>query len=211
VLYELRVNPNESKKFLCALAIKNKSSQSVSSIQLDVKGTLNTKIAGTSPSKVEFTLSPDQADTHNILFEIQSFEQPQKLNGNLTYTVGESERNKDFQLTVSSSSFVIPVKLQVEEFFAVLRGGPLALAGVDTKLESDFRSFVVNLAVLLRVELITMDDKGAALYGRSIQGHHVALYVKVPTPGTPVHIDVKSTSATLASSLANEVLSSFGR
>jgi len=210
VLYELRVNPNESKKFLCALAIKNRSQGDVSSIQVDIKGTLNTKISGGSSSKAEFTLSPDQADTHNILLDIQNIEQSQKLSGMLVYTANESTNSKDFQLIIPSSTFIIPIKLQVEEFFAVLKTGSLSLAGTDVKLESDIRTFVVNLAVLLRVELITMDDKGAALYGKSIQGHHVAVYVKVPPLNSPtVHLDIKSSSASLASSLASEVTGSF--
>jgi len=125
--------------------------------------------------------------------------------------LGEVAKSKDFQLIIPSSTFVIPVKLPVEEFFGILKGVPLSLAGTDLKIEGDFRTFVVNLAILLRVELITMDDKGAALYGKSIQSHHLAVYIKVPPPGVPAHVDVKSTSAPLASSLVSEMNANFQR
>ena len=99
----------------------------------------------------------------------------------------------------------------MEEFFGILKSGPLAIAGSDIRSEADFKSFIVSLAVLLRVELITMDDKGAALYGKSVQGHHVALYVKVPPQGSLAHVDIKSTSSPLALSLANELNVAFPR
>lgn len=112
-------------------------------------------------------------------------------------------------MSLPSSSFILPVKLSADDFFGVLRGNPLHLGAADIKPEGDFKTFIVNLATMLRVELITLDDKAATLYGKSIQGHHVALYVKVPTPGTPVHVDIKCSSAAYANSLASEVSAAF--
>lgn len=112
-------------------------------------------------------------------------------------------------MSLPCSSFILPVKLVAEDFFGVLRGNPLQLASADVRPEGDFRTFITNLATMLRVELITLDDKAATLYGKSIQGHHVALYVKIPTPGSPVHVDIKCSSSPYATSLASEVSAAF--
>ncbi len=44
-------------------------------------------------------------------------------------------------------------------------------------MEDGFRQFVVSLAMLLHVELI-IDDVGVSLFGKSVQGHPVAIYTR---------------------------------
>ena len=112
-------------------------------------------------------------------------------------------------MALPCSSFILPVKVSSEDFFDVIKNNSLQLASTDIRPEGEFKNFIVNLATLLRVELITMDSKAATLYGKSIQGHHVAFYIKTPTPGSPVHVDIKCSSSPFATSLASEISSAF--
>lgn len=162
--------------------MKGLANEEISEITFDVKATLNTKISAGSSKVANFTLQQGEQNNHSILFDIVSMEQVQKLNGVVSYKVngsidniltcfqvGSNSASKDFVLVLPSSSFIIPNKLEVEQFITLVKTGGLAHASCDVQPEGDFRSFVIQLATLLHVDLVTMDAATATLYGQSIQ------------------------------------------
>ncbi len=210
-IYELRVNPKQSKQIMAAFAFKNLASEAISNIEFSVPSTLNIKVADRSSVKPSFVLQPGEKNNHNIIFDIQSVQQPQKVTGSMSYTVGTTASNKkDFQLNMPVSAFIIPIKVSKEEFINILtEGGPYVLSStqVHVKAEEDFRTFVVALATLLHVELITL-EAAASFYGRSIQGHNVAIYVK-QLPNNMVSVDLKSNDGQIVNALTAEVTNYF--
>lgn len=82
------------------------------------------------------------------------------------------------------------------------------MASTSLKSEEDLRAFLVSLATLLHVELIILES-AASLYGKTVQGHHVAVYVK-PVNGA-VNVDLKCTDNLIAQALVAELNSFFPR
>jgi len=211
IIYELRVNPKQSKKIMAAFSFKNLSHEVVSNLEFTFASTMNIKISDQSSPKPSFVLQSGETNNHNIIFDINTFQQPQKLLGTVSYQTRSSFK-KEFQLIIPVSSFIIPVKLKKEEFINILtEGGPYVLSStqVHLKPEEDFRSFIVSLATLLHVELILLDNS-ASFYGKSIQGHNVAVYVK-QLPHSIVSVDLKCTDGQIVNSLTNEVSNFFPR
>jgi len=214
IIYELRVNPKQSKKIMGSFAFKNLSKESIGSIEFSIPSTLNLKVSDPSTAKPTIMLQPGDTNSHNIILDIQAVQQPLKVSGFVTYVIGSagSTLKKDFQLVIPVSAFIIPVKVTKEEFIGILtEGGPYVLSStqVHVKPEEDFRSFVVSLATLLHVELITLDT-AASFYGRSIQSHNVAIYVK-QLPNNIVSVDLKSNDGQIVNALTAEVNSFFPR
>jgi len=208
VIYELRINPSEPKKILVSFAFKNLSQEQISSIAFSIPGNMNSKMVQESSAQTSFTIPPGGTNTHNILFSCTSILQPQKLPGSVSYQVGSTPVKKDFQLVFPCSSFIIPVKLSSDEFIAILSQG-LGLSSADIKVPDDFRASVVQLATLLHVELI-ISDTGVSLYGKTIQNHSVAVYIK-PVANSVLHIDIKCSDGTFGGCLLNEVTALFPR
>jgi hypothetical protein len=82
------------------------------------------------------------------------------------------------------------------------------MSSTSLKAEEDFRAFLVSLATLLHVELIIFES-AASLYGKTVQGQHVAVYVK-PANGV-VNVDLKCSDNLIAQSLVNELNNFFPR
>jgi len=199
---------------MAAFAFKNLSREAISNIEFSIPSTLNIKISDQSSVKPNFVLQSGETNNYNIIFDIQSVQQ-QKVSGSISYTVGSSNSapsKKDFQLVIPVSAFMIPFKMTKEEFINVLtEGGPYILSStqVHVKTEEDFRTFVVSLATLLHVELITL-DAAASFYGKSIQGHNVAIYVK-QLPNNILSVDLKSNDGQIVNALTAEVNAFFPR
>jgi len=209
VIYELKVTPKDGKKVLVALAFKNLSQMQISNVEFVVPGTLNTKIAQDSSAKATFVMQSGDTTNHNIIFDCQNIQQPQKLPGTITYLADETPCMKDFTLQFPCSAFILPLKLEKEEFFKLLKEGTFSSSSIEVKLEDEFSTFVISLAMLLHAELISQDI-GASFYGKSVQGHQVAAYAK-PKDASTVRIELKCTDETMGKSLLNEIGQFFPR
>jgi len=150
-----------------------------------------------------------------MIFDCQSFSQCLKLSGSISYKVGEEGNGvKDFTLSVPSSSSVLPVKLEKENFVSLLRenSSTFQLNSTEIKLSSDnkqeFQSFIASLALLLHTELINQENGATSLYGKSVQGQHVALLVRSRDNGI-VSVQLKSNDDSFGKSLISEVNAFF--
>jgi len=208
LIYQLQTNPNEGKKILAAIAIKNLSREQINGIEFSIPGTLNSRVNPASNIKPPLVLEPAGTGTHNIIFDVQSIDQPQKLSGSVSYQVGGRPGKKDLQFLFPCSAFFLPIKLEKEDFVSIIRTNQFTLASTILKPEDEFNTFIVSLAILLHVELIIMDKEGrASFYGKSIQGHHLALLAK-PIPNG-VSVDLKCTEPNMATNLIAEVNNFF--
>jgi len=212
VIYELRVNPKQSKKIMASFAFKNLSKEAISELEFTFATTLNVKVADAAALKPTLVLASGETNNHNVIFDVQTILQAQKLSGSISYKVDNKSGKKDFQLMFPVSAFILPIKVSKEEFISILtEGGPYVLSStsVHVKPEEDFRAFVVSLATLLHVELIIMES-AASFYGKSIQGHHIAVYVK-QLPSNVISVDLKCTDGQIVNALISEINSFFPR
>jgi AP-3 complex subunit delta-1 len=212
IFYETKVNPKEPKKIMASFTLKNISQKEITDIEFDIPATLNSKMASESFSKINIHLLSGESNIHNIIFNILSIQQPIKLQGNILYKIEELSKKKDFQLVFPVSAFIIPIKVEKEQFVSILtEGGPFTLSSTDIKTEEDFKQFIISLAMLLRVELIILDT-GASFYGKTIQNHHIAIHAKPnSTKSGVIHIDIKSSDPIIGNSLVNEINKSFSK
>jgi len=197
---------------MASFSFKNLTREPISELEFAVPSTLNTKVAEQSSLKPSFVLGPGETNNHNVIFEVQTVQQAQKVAGSISYHVGDSDAKKEFQLILPVSAFILPIKVSKEEFISILtEGGPYVLSSTQchVKPDEEFRSFVISLATLLHVELIIMES-AASFYGKSIQGHHVAVYVK-QMPNSVVSVDLKCTDGQIVNGLISEINSFFPR
>jgi len=209
VIYELRVSPKDGKKIMAAFAFKNLSKKTITNIQFSVPATLNMKISNESAANVNVTMQAGETAQHNVIFDCNSIQQVQRLPGSLSYTADDAPFKKDFSIYIPCSAFILPVKLEKEQFFAALTSPTTKWVAnsLDVKLETDISSFIVSLAVLLHVELI-MQEGGISFYGRTVQGHEVAVYAKQKSEDA-IHIDLKCTDDQISKNLITEVSNVF--
>jgi hypothetical protein len=75
---------------MTAFAFKNLSRDSISNLEFIIPATMNIKIADQSSPKPAFVLAAGETNNHNIIFDIQSFQQPQRISGSISYQVLKS-------------------------------------------------------------------------------------------------------------------------
>jgi hypothetical protein len=102
---------------------------------------------------------------------------------------------------------VIPAKIEKEAFISLIKQGNLSNVATDVKVDNSFQSFVVSFALLLHLEVIIQQEGAASYYGKSIQGHDIAAYVK--TKDSIGHVEIRSTDESLGRNLINEVSNFF--
>eukprot|EP01114_Cavostelium_apophysatum_P002110 TRINITY_DN1183_c0_g1_i5.p1 TRINITY_DN1183_c0_g1~~TRINITY_DN1183_c0_g1_i5.p1 ORF type:complete len:1154 (-),score=375.58 TRINITY_DN1183_c0_g1_i5:267-3728(-) len=203
VIYELKVSPSNGKKMLISFAFKNLSQSELSGIEFAIPAVQDLKVASEAATKSDAVMQVGQTATFNLICDVQSIAQPTKLPGTISYKVGENTGKKEFTILVPSTSFILPVKLEKEQFISMIRENPLQLSSVDVKCSDDeFQKFIVSLAVLLHVEIIT--DSPVSMYGKSVQNHHVAVLVKPKDKGV-AGVQLKCTDDVLGKSLIAEV------
>jgi len=207
VIYELKVNPNESKKIMVGFAFKNLSLNPISNIQINVPGTLSVRVSSGSSTDANFSLNSGETNIHNVLFDCNNIQQSQRVPGTIQYNLGAQQFKKDFLLNLPSSSFLLPIKLAQEQFIDVLKSGTFAHSSSKVPLEKDFRSFVSQLSLGLKLEIVTFEPNMASFYAKSIQGHQIAVYTRLNE--NVVSVDLKCSDAVLATSLINEVNALF--
>lgn len=99
---------------------------------------------------------------------------------------------------------MIPIKLSAEEYINLLKNSSLALSSTKITMEKDYRAFVTQLSLGIKLEVVIFENSTASFYAKSIQGHHIALYTKLGE-GNIISVDLKCTDALLGTSLINEI------
>jgi len=208
ILYEIQLSILQSNQMVVQLQIKNLlTSGNVHNFEFNILSSLNTKLIQPNPIIPQFALQPQQVATLPLTFTINSITQLQKLKGSVTYTTQGNGQKLDFVIVLPCSAFVMPVKISIENFTDLLQGADCAFLS-STKIKKDFQSTLSLLSSLLHVALIELKNNTATFYGKTIQEHHIAVYVKDKNDSF-VQIDLKSSDSTLASSLISEISTVF--
>lgn len=76
------------------------------------------------------------------------------------------------------------------------------------KSQADFKTVVASIAANLHVEPVQVSGENASAYGRSVQGHHVALRLKAGAGGE-VAVDIKASDSSIGNALIQEVTALF--
>jgi hypothetical protein len=172
--------------------------------------------------KIDGKVNGGGIQQHNVVLDLTgSFTQPVKMSGDLSYKIVGSQNvlKLSFSGLIPVSAFVGGIKINKDGFVGLLKdAGPFKLASFDLlKLPGNATNFIQSLptlAALLRLEVAFSDEKQgiAALYGRTVAGHHILLYVKnVGDKKDCIHGDFKCNEGQVASSLSLEVIAAFGK
>lgn len=121
--------------------------------------------------------------------------------------MGSQQNKKDFLLNFPCSAFLLPIKLTKEQFIETLKSVSFAHVNTKIPIEKDFRTFVTQLSLGLKLEVVSFENATASFYAKSIQGHQIAVYSKVTE--NVATVDLKCTDATLGNSLMTEMNTLF--
>jgi len=165
-----------------------------------------------SPS---FSLSPNQFSTHPIIFQINTFLMPQKIAGILYYMVGGNKTVLNLQLSFPCSAFILPSQITKDQFGNILdpqsefnEGKSMHLSTTKLTVTEGLKSVLTILVGLMHLEIVDHIGNAGSLYGKSIQGHHVAVLAKQKSIDLVV-VDLRCSDETLCSSLISELTEHF--
>jgi len=208
VLTEIKVSPTEPNKVVAEIIIK------ATKALTGVKITLNTlpsnwSLIQAKPDSIA-SIGADKSEIFQMMFQLDKFVSSPKISATLVY----NESNKlDLQIPLTASSFILPNKITKDQYASIVDTNNLSsnftLQTANIKVtDGDQQQILIALAGLLHVQLIEALPNAATLYGKSIQGHHVALLVKTKNTGS-MSVELKTTDPTLAASLIAEVTARF--
>eukprot|EP01125_Pyxidicula_operculata_P007616 TRINITY_DN2586_c1_g1_i1.p1 TRINITY_DN2586_c1_g1~~TRINITY_DN2586_c1_g1_i1.p1 ORF type:complete len:1273 (-),score=465.08 TRINITY_DN2586_c1_g1_i1:117-3935(-) len=138
--------------------------------------------------------------------EVKAYE----LKSTLTYTSIESGSTEEKShsvnvvIVVPVTAFVKPENLDKSEFMNLLRTVASETKTVSIN-QADLAKAVTDLTGNFNVEVVEKDDEKASMYGKSLNGSHVAFLVKKGKSENSLVVAVKSNDAGLAASLVDEL------
>jgi len=205
IVYEIQLSVLQTNQAVVQLQIKNLlTNGTIQNFEFNILSSLNTKLLQPSPITPQIALSPQQTAILPLTFTLNSFSQLQKLKGSVTFTVQNVGQKLDFVIVLPSSAFIVPVKLSLENFTNLLKGPDCTFLQSTKTKTKDFQSVSSLLSTLLHVAPIELINTTATFYGKTIQDHHVAIYIKEVNDNF-IQVDLKCSDAALASSLISEI------
>jgi len=219
LVYSIVVSPSERNQISVAIEITNitdRNGVTLSELTFNISPTINLKLASDANLRLSGVLLPSQSKTHTIPFQLESFRLPQKLDSSLSYNNGSEKKRLVFQLNFPCSAFICGVKITTEQYASIVdsNGACEPWAGLlkvtlPREATSDVSRACALLQLLLNVELVEIVEGTASLYGQSIQGHPLALLLKLRPHDSSASINLKCSDQTLASSIASEIQDHF--
>jgi len=205
ILYEIQLSVLQTNQAVVQLQIKNLlTNGNIQNFEFNILSSMNTKLLQASPITPQIALSPQQTATLPLTFTLNSFAQLQKLKGSVTFTAQNVGQKLDFVIVLPSSAFIVPVKLSLDNFTNLLKGPDCTFLQTTKTKTKDFQSVSSLLSTLLHVAPIELINTTATFYGKTIQDHHIAIYIKEINDNS-IQVDLKCSDAALASSLISEI------
>jgi hypothetical protein len=196
----LRINPAEPNKVLINFDVRNRSSSALSNVNISLVELPQVKVASSIASR-------SSSSNGRLVVEVASPVRPLNLSGNASFLVGGSNCSVPLEVTIPASVFVQPLAISESQFASILTSGTqLFHAAANVHISGDSHSDITKLAELLHVKVIKNQD-AVALYGKTLQNHHVCILVKAKTGS--MSVDIKATDSTLSASLIAEVKKAF--
>jgi AP-3 complex subunit delta-1 len=213
--YSAKAQPSDANHLSLPVVFENTTDNlTISELSYHINGTMNTKLVrtsgGTGPVALSFTLSPGASNDTAMSFEFKSFLRAQELPGVVNYSLSSGEKRQiQFTLSLPSSLFIKSKKITTDELkdLAVNKAIPhlsttvVPLKGKITDVNEAARiiSKLIHVSVVERIE-----DTVYTMYGQSVQGHHVAVHVKVKS-AREVGVELRCSDDSLGTSLITEI------
>jgi AP-3 complex subunit delta-1 len=213
--YSAKAQPSDANHLSLPVTFENTSNNlTISELSYSINGTMNTKLvrpsSQTGPVALTFTLSPGSSSDIVMAFEFKSFLRAQELPGAVNYTLSSGEKRQiQFTLSLPSSMFVKSKKISTTELQQLAQNKSIphlsttviALKGKITDVNETARviSKLIHVSVVDRIE-----DEVYTMYGQSVQGHHVAVQVKIKNP-REVGVELRCSEDALGTSLITEI------
>jgi len=208
VISEIKVSSTEPNKVVAEITIKAIKALTGVKITLDTLPP-NWSLHQAKPDSFASVVAGKSAIFH-MMFQLDKFVSSPKISGTLVYN-GSSKL--DLQIPFAASSFIQATKITKDQYASIVDTNNLSanftLQTTTIKVtDGDLQQNLISLASLLHVQLIEALPTAATLYGKSIQGHHVAVLVKTKN-STSISVELKATDPALAASLVAEVNDRF--
>ncbi|XP_064626859.1 AP-3 complex subunit delta-1-like isoform X4 [Lineus longissimus] len=218
MMYETRVNAQQSKSVVVSVIFSNLTENHIKDLEFNVMDSMNTKLLrGVGASvhdavKVPFILLPTAQNEGQFAFSLEHINMPQKLKGTLTYIVktdeGSTHEKLDFRINLPCSAYMVGASCKGAMFTELLGSGELSekYSNKFTPVDTDLALILAKTCFYGHFSVVEQIENSASLYGKSIQGHHVCLLVKM-LPGNVLSVDAKSSDASLVSNLVDDIKS----
>merc|ERR1712000_27735 len=185
--------------------VDNNASGSISNVEVKLDNNINLTPVGSGAFKDASIASKGNAE-HRWVCKLNDVCQPLRVKGHFNYKNADGNDVSDnFTLRLPVTAFIKPVKIEENEFAALLQRPGLFAASrpVDA---ADFRAFVTRLAATLRLAVVahSSSPKVALLYAETNQHHKICIAVRQRENSRVCNVDVKATNKTLSDSLCIE-------
>lgn len=203
VMYEVKVTPSHPQHAKVNFAFKNLSQSTISRPSFNIRTNMQFQVDPQSNVTPELVLEKGAMENHSIILKVVNFFEPSQLPGILSYSLEGAGKSVEFKIALPCSSFIVPVHLEEKDFIDLLHKYAPQLTTKSIQLTGSLQDVVAKIQKQLKVDLVTLGSN-AYLYGKSMQGHHVAVAVRQPSPQS-LTIDVKCSNSTLGESLIQEI------
>jgi AP-3 complex subunit delta-1 len=211
VFFDTRASAEEPTTLHFTLGFTNKSSGVIGPIEIGIPKMPGFSLAsGEASAHCPVSVPIGGKATFPLALSVNAVNNLIRFRGSIAYTLQGESHKSEFNATISCSSFVYAVPLSLDNFAAVVQQNPnLAHTNVAFAAPGvDFKQLVQDISTLVHVSVVNFRPPASSLYGKSIQGGHVALLVKELNDGR-FSVDIKTFDANFAAAVLQEITSNF--
>lgn len=200
---------DERGKLQIVFLVENKTDSELNDLTITVTDSLTVRVAKSGTSNCTLDSLAAGQKQHVEAAAIATSVQPQKLKVSVAFEYLAEPRKEDTVLLLPVSAFIAATPLSKDQFASILTSEsvPLALSSTRVKPQSDFKTAVAAITSTLHLEPVQVGAENASAYGKSVQGHHVALRLKAANG--EVAVDVKASEVAIGNALVQEVAALF--
>jgi len=225
VTYNPKVHPLTANTIDIPIHVENISSTAnVSSLHYQFTNTMNTKVLMSNNNKSQLNgssidvdtglqLSPKAIGEFTLNIQFKGFEKAQQLTGSISYVLDQTiNQQMKFTLKLPCSMFFLPQKTVTgEQVSAMMRNNELPFSYgnkyhyIADKQVGDFLAAVKELQGLLNCGVVSqVKDSSAILFGQSVQGHRLAVFLKGKND-IEISVEVKCNDDSIANEIQSEI------
>jgi len=200
--YEIMISHQQPDKFVLVLCVKSLAHK-IRRLEFAFSEQTSSKLLPPVELAINGSLHSATTTSQRYLFQNQSFTDPIRVEGSLSYKYRKTENRLGFSFVIPFSWFIVPHKISLEQFLAISIS--LRSYGVQIPVQ-DARKALHQISSLLHVSQVKVTDV-AMLYGCTTLGQHVCVLVK--NLHGSLDIELKCSDDHLSTSLVSEISSAF--
>lgn len=202
--YVLAVNPSQPDKILATFHVKGLVN--AAGVNVTMKDTINTKVLPAFSALEPYDVPAGTLKTQAIMFQFQSFAQPQKLQGKVSFKVGGAEKSMPLNVVFPCSAFVRPVAGTTQAEFNELASNAAMQTSSLTVKASDPRKALELICNTIHVGVVNV-AAAAFLFGRTTLNQPIC--VGVQNQSGNMTVTMKCADASFGNNLLAEVKAAF--